>query len=307
MLALIRVRSVLLTSAAALLTLSCAQAEPHLGEDASAVGFRSERIEVTVRGSGPDLILVPGLAAHRDVWSSVASDLAHRYRLHLVQVKGFAGVDAGANTQGPVVAPVADEVARYVRETGLERPSLIGHSMGGTVGMLLAVREPDRLQRLMVVDAPPFLGMAFGPPGVTPEAVRPVADRLRKELLATSSDVAGGPLDELIHGMVRAEDERMTLLGYAKKSDPRVAATALHEMIVTDLRPDLARTTVPITVLYVVPDGFQGDAEEFESLLRQQFSAAPAARLVRVDDANHYIHVDQPARFVAEVNAFMAR
>src|SRR5688500_10236078 len=92
--------------------------------------FVSDRISVEVRGAGPDIILIPGLGAHRDTWSKTAAALEGRHRLHLVQVHGFAGFPAGANAEGPVSAPVAEELARYIQAAGLERPAVIGHSMG---------------------------------------------------------------------------------------------------------------------------------------------------------------------------------
>lgn len=104
------------------------------------------------------VLLIPGLSSHRDVWAGVAETLDDRYRLHLVQVNGFAGFAPGANASGPVSAPVVEDVARYIRDSGLARPAVIGHSMGGTIGMMLAVCHPESLGRLMVVDVTPFMG-----------------------------------------------------------------------------------------------------------------------------------------------------
>ena len=121
--------------------------------DQSATDFSSSRISVITRGSGPDIILIPGLTGHRDDWGPAIETLDDRYRLHLVQVNGFGGVAAGANADGPVAAPVAEEIARYIREARLNRPAVVGHSMGGTIGMMLAARHPTLVGRLMVVDA----------------------------------------------------------------------------------------------------------------------------------------------------------
>jgi hypothetical protein len=96
----------------------------------TARAFTSQRLSVVTRGQGPDIILIPGLASHRDVWASAAALLEDRYRLHLVQVNGFTGFAPGANAEGPVSAPVAEEIVRYIRETGIGRPAVIGHSMG---------------------------------------------------------------------------------------------------------------------------------------------------------------------------------
>ena len=96
-----------------------------------APNFSSERIGVTVMGSGPDVVLIPGLSSTPAVWSSTMAALPG-YRYHLIHVSGFAGRPAGANAQGSYLVPVADEIARYIREARLDHPAVVGHSMGGS-------------------------------------------------------------------------------------------------------------------------------------------------------------------------------
>jgi pimeloyl-ACP methyl ester carboxylesterase len=300
-------RSSLFVAYAALALAACASAPRSDSVQVGARGFVSDRIGVLTRGSGPDVILIPGLAAHRDVWAAAAEALDDRYRLHMVQVNGFAGFAPGANADGPVAAPVAEEVARYIREAGLSRPAVIGHSLGGTIGMMLAARRPATVGRLMVVDAIPFLGVAFGPPGTTAESVRPVADQIRASVVAPPSGSSTSMLERMVSSMTRTDAMRPALLQYARDSDRRTVANALYEGIVTDLRPELASIAAPITVLYVFPPNVPLSPEEFDRAIGQSFANAPRTRFVKIEDSNHYIQIDQPARFVAEVDAFMRR
>src|SRR5689334_20323502 len=69
-----------------------------------AANFSSDRIGVTVLGSGPDVILIPGLSSMPAVWASTMAALPG-YRYHLIHVNGFAGRPAGANAQGNYLAP----------------------------------------------------------------------------------------------------------------------------------------------------------------------------------------------------------
>ncbi len=262
-------------------------------------------MSVTTRGSGPDVILIPGLASHRDVWAGVAETLDDRYRLHLVHVNGFAGVAANANADGPVSAPVAEEIARYIAEAGLDRPAVIGHSMGGTIGMMLAARHPDRAGRLMVVDMTPFVAAAFAGPGATAESVRGFADRSRANILAVPLDSPKSFIQQMFSGMARAEADLARLREGVSRSDIRTVANAFHELLVTDLRADLPRITVPMTVLYVQPSNVPLTPAQFDEAMRVAYANARGARLVKIDDSNHFIFFDQPARFIREVDAFM--
>jgi pimeloyl-ACP methyl ester carboxylesterase len=268
--------------------------------------FVSDRISVVARGSGPDVILIPGLTGHREeTWGGVVETLDDRYRLHLVQVNGFAGVTPGPNSDGPVSAPVAEEIARYIRESGLSRPAVIGHSMGGTIGMMLAARHPDDVGRLMVVDMMPFMGELFGEAGATPEGLRGIADQARAQILEAPPGT--GFIAQLFEGMTLDAQRQTALMRLARESDRTTVANAFHELIVTDLRPELSRITAPVTVLYVQPPNVQVPAQQFDTSMARLYADAPNATLVRIDDSRHFIQWDQPARFITEIDSFMTR
>ena len=149
-----------------------------------AAEFKSERISVTTEGEGSDVILIHGLGSSPRVWREMMRAVPG-YRYHLVQIHGFAGKERGQNAAGQVSAPVAADIAHYVAAQGLKRPAVIGHSMGGSIGMMLAARHPDALSKLMVIDMLPFLGSLFGPPGTTVETVKPLAETLLAVLEAS--------------------------------------------------------------------------------------------------------------------------
>ena len=131
-----------------------------------APDFTSERIGVTVMGSGPDVVLIPGLGSTPAVWAGTMAALPG-YRYHLIHVAGFAGRPAGANAQGNYLAPVAEEIARYISEAHLGHPAVVGHSMGGSWAIMLAGRHPELVGKAMVVDMLPYLGIMLRSQGMT--------------------------------------------------------------------------------------------------------------------------------------------
>ena len=270
--------------------------------------FVSDRIAVSVEGSGPDVILIPGLTSHPSIWDGTAAHLVARgHRVHRVWVSGFAGRPAEANASGDQVGqPVAAEIARYIRERRLAHPAVIGHSMGGSIGMALAARNPDIVGKLMVVDMMPFMGAMFGPPGVTPDQVRPIADQIREGI--RNAPVAGrrAQAEQTIAGMVRTESMRVGPVQHSVDSDLDVVARSFHELIVTDLRPELANITAPTTVLYVTPTGSPLTDAQLDEYYRLSYANIAGVRLVRVPDAAHFIMFDNPSRFMAEVDAFLS-
>lgn len=268
-------------------------------------GFSSDRISVVTRGSGADVILIHGLSSSRDVWNTTADALDDNHRVHLVQLNGFAGAPTAGAAEGNVSGPAADEIARYIRESGLDRPAVIGHSMGGTIGMMLAARHPDVVGKLMVVDMFPFMGAMFGGAAATPESLAPVADQIRTAMRAAPQGQVSPQTVATINTMVRTEAARPEIIEHARLSDVGVTANAFHELIVTDLRPELPRISAPVTVLYVIPPQAPITPEQYEGYMRASYANLPQARLIKIEDSYHFIMIDQFDRFMSEVNTFL--
>ena len=274
-----------LAAALGLAFLGAAPAPP--APAAAAKPFAPTRFSVVVQGSGPDVVLIPGLTGSRDVWKgSVAAVPGYRY--HLVQVAGFAGTPPRGNARGNVVAPLAEEIARYIAARGLKRPAIVGHSMGGTVAMMVAARHPDRVGRVMVVD---MLPQPAGIIGGDATGLRGFADSLR--------DLSATP------GGRRLVESAIRLFGNPESgADPDVTARATHELALTDLTPELPRIGAPLTVLYASLDPSRRAADD--ARYRAAYRGKRGARLVRIDDSGHMIMYEQPARFRAELRAFLA-
>jgi pimeloyl-ACP methyl ester carboxylesterase len=272
---------------------------------ALAAPFASDRITVRTEGAGPDVILIPGLNSSPRTWASTVEALPG-YRYHLVHIAGFAGQPAGANKEGMVAAPAAEEIARYIRESNLKQPAVIGHSMGGTIGMMLASRHPDALSRLMVVDMFPFLGMFFAGPGAAPARVEAVGDQIAAGMRATPPEQRSKRANDTIAGMVDTEAMRPVAVKDSMESDPDVSIRAYRELIVTNLMPELAKITVPVTVLYVQPKNVPLPAEQFDGVYKNAYAPIKQVSLKRIPDSAHFIMWDQPQRFRAEAAAFLS-
>lgn len=272
------------------------------------VDFTSGRFHVRVDGPEHpqgDVILVPGLSSSPAVWQGLTDQLKHRYRVHRVHVQGFGGAPAEDNAEGTVSAPVAEDLARYIAEQSLNKPTVIGHSMGGTIAMMLAARHPDSVGRLMVVDMLPFMGVMFGPPGTTAESVAPVADQIYAAQTTGPIEVYREEAAAFIGRMINTEAARPAVLEVVAASDRRVATAAFRELIVTDLRPELASITAPTEIVYV-PFRAPDTAESTQAIYEAAFAGLPGAKLTRIDDSAHFVMLDQPEAFHAAVDAFLS-
>lgn len=270
----------------------------------TAPAFLSDRLSVEVLGQGPDVIFIPGFASSREVWRAQAERLAATHRVHLVQLSGFAA-QPWSHGDGPLLQPAIDGLAAYVRQSGLERPAVIGHSMGGLIALMLAQQHPDLVDRVMSVDSLPFFSALYGPT-TTAETARPFADQAAAMMLNADAEsfragqTAGAP------GLVRDPATQAAMVEWSVASDRQALATAIREVMTTDVRPQLATMTTPVWAVYAADDDGGAPAAMADAMWTREYAGLPGVRLVRVDGSRHFIMADQPERMAEQIDAFLA-
>jgi pimeloyl-ACP methyl ester carboxylesterase len=272
-----------------------------------------KRITIVDEGTGPDVVLIPGLATPRAVWDATATRLKGKFRLHIVQIRGF-GDDAGINAQGPVLEPMMQEVADYIddciTDAGRPAPAIIGHSMGGLTGLMIAARAPQEVGKLMVVDAVPFIGTLFSP-AATVDAVRPQAERMAAAMRAqadqpkpTAPVSDPGPAS-MAGGMSNTPAGRTAIAGWTRQADARVTAQLFYDVMTTDIRGELTKISAPVTLLYAQDDSVM-PAAMAKAAFEPQYAGVAAFKAQMVPGSRHFIMLDQPDVFAAAVDAFLA-
>jgi pimeloyl-ACP methyl ester carboxylesterase len=253
---------------------------------------------ITVRaiGQGSPVVFIPGLASSSAVFDDVAARIGKDHRLIFVQVNGFAGSQPPASVDSLLPSAV-DELAGWLAANHVERPAVIGHSMGGLMAMMLAKAHPAAAGKLLIVDSLPFYGMLFGP-GATPDAVRPIVEQMRAGL------VNGTNPPEVPPHMSNTDAGKAKILAWLKTSNRKTVGEALVEDATTDIRPDLAELSdLPVTVLYAAPNA--ATKTMAGTIYREAYKALPNAKIVPIDGSEHFIMLDQPQQFEQQVDAFL--
>lgn len=294
-----------------LLNLDHAQAAPQKAvmpvSSLATPEIRMDHISIVTMGKGSPVILIPGLACPRAVYDDFTAELAKTHQVILVQVNGFGGDDAGANLKPGLLNGIVADIDAYIAKNKLKNVAVVGHSMGGLVGPMLAKAHPNDVAKLMIVDALPFFAVLFTPPGIdpTPAMVAPQAAKMRDGVAANY----GKPLSpEAAEAQTRglalkpASIVRMKL--WAAGADARVTGQAMYEDLTTDLQPDLASIQTPITLVY--PWNANGPAKEMaDPFYRKQYAAAPHISYVDIGDAGHMVMLDQPEAFAKALRGFL--
>jgi pimeloyl-ACP methyl ester carboxylesterase len=272
------------------------------GADATASLARLDHISITSMGSGSPVFLIPGLSSPREVWDGVARDLAQKHTVYLVQLNGFGGDAPGANLQPGILSGVVADLDAYIAENKIKGAAVVGHSMGGLVGLMYAKAHPDHLSRLMVVDALPFYGMLFGPTA-TVATVEPRGKAMRDRMAAAyGKPVDPAPAEAVANQLALKPESRAKVKAWVMAADPRVSGEAMYEDLTTDLRPDLAAIRTPITLVYPWSAAIPKAAAD--GLYKGAYATAPAMTYIDIGDAAHFVMLDQPEAFAAALKSF---
>ena len=278
----------------------------HSQAAAAATTFVPTRFTVVDAGTvgKPDVVLIPGLGSSRAVWDGEAKLLAPNYRLHLVQVDGFAGVPAGANSTGPILPGIVEELHGYIASAGIH-PVVVGHSLGGLLALMLADKYPGDVRKMVIVDTLPFYAVLFSA-DATVETTKPYAEVMRKQMMAVPADQYAAMQPAIAAQMVKDPEGQKLVAASSGASDRAVVVEAMAEDMVTDLRGDVATIKVPTLVLYEYdPTLQQPDAATYEASVKAGYQPMPNVTLVRVDGSRHFIMYDQPAKFDAALEGFL--
>lgn len=269
-----------------------------------AATFTPTRFTVVDEGTAgkPDVVLIPGLNSARSVWDSEAKLLAPNYRLHLLQINGFAGQPAGVNSNGPLLAPIVEELHAYIVAEKIH-PVVVGHSLGGMIALMYTDKYPADIRKLVIVDSFPTAALMLGP-GMTPAQVAPRVEMIRQQYLGLPQDQYNAMQPMTAARLVKNPDAQKTVAAWGIASDRNVSVNALIEDMTTDVTPDLPKITVSALLLYPLDDPTQ-NAEKTDALYHGAYQGMPNVTLKRIDHSRHFIMYDQPEAFDTALETFL--
>lgn len=101
-------------------------------------------------GSGPPIIIVHGVMADHQSWAEILQPLTDDYRVILYDLRGHGRTEQ-TDHKPYTVETYADDLAAFIRTLELDRPAILGHSLGGMIGYTFADRHPEKLSALITV------------------------------------------------------------------------------------------------------------------------------------------------------------
>jgi pimeloyl-ACP methyl ester carboxylesterase len=222
-------------------------------------------------GDGPPVVLIHGLSGSSRWWARNVGALAERFHVYVIDLIGFGGSRGG---QRFMLDKAADHLAHWMDQLGIVRASMVGHSMGGYIAAELAADAPERVERLVLVDA----------------AALPFGQNVGWHMASMMRELQRLPADFL-----------PPLLFDALRAGPATLWDAASALLRADLRPKLERISAPTLVVWgerdaIVPLG----------LGKQLTRLLPKREMLVIKNAGHNPMWDCPQAFNREVTAFLS-
>jgi pimeloyl-ACP methyl ester carboxylesterase len=270
----------------------------------------SFRVDVT--GKGRPMILIPGFASSGDTWKTTVARYQDRFTCHVVTLAGFAGV---APIQAPLLATARQELANYIRARHLDHPVIVGHSLGGTLALALAVDHPDLVGPLVIVDSLPFFAGAQMQ-AKTLEDARPNIAAMKAFMLNQTPEqyIAYVNSGAATTFMVTNPGDLEVIKRWGLATDQRTSAETMPELMGMDLREDLARIQSPTLVLgtwaglhdQLQKYGMALSRSDVQMTFEAQFGKLARLHFAMAEAARHFVMFDDPQWFFAQVDSFLA-
>jgi len=279
--------------ALALLIAACGSPKPTTPPAPPVDSFVPTAFAVKVSGTGRAVIFIPGLGSPGSVWDGTIAHLGGRVQAHVLTLAGFAGQPP---IKPPFLLSVHDQIVHYIHANHLDHPIIVGHSLGGMMTLWLAETNSSDLGGIVDVEGLPFLA-AVADSTVT-EAQGAATGQQMHDMFMKMSDtqfVAG--TKQALAGMITKPEDLERIGLETEKSDRETFANAFAELSAKDLRPDLPKITTKVTI--IAAGNGPAPRPQLEAAWHTQTDAIKGADLHFVEDAKHFVMLDQPEAFYA--------
>ena len=248
-------------------------------------------VHYEVYGRGRPVILLHGWLGSWGLWQETMAYLGRFYRTYALDFWGFG--ESGKKRETYAVQDFVSLVDQFMDQLGIAQAPLVGHSMGGTVSLSVAIHNPERVSKVVVVGSP-VTGSSLALP-LKWAGYRPIAFMLFNMMgfFRTSMRIASPFIcrDPRFPAMMDRDLSRTTVESFLR---------SIASLRRTDLRPMLDNIKVPVMGMY-------GDRDNIVHPLQWKPLAAGVEKnhTERFPKAGHFIMLDEPQPFINKLKSFL--
>lgn len=258
-----------------------------------------ERFNVTMVGHGSvPMVFAHGFGCDQNMWRFVTPAFERDYRIILFDYVGHGRSDSSAYVAAKYtsLAAFADDVLEICRELDVRHGVFVGHSVSAMIGVLAAIREPSRFDRLILIGpSPRYIDDDGYAGGFTRGDIEGLLDSLDSNYLGWSSAMA-----PVIMGNAERPELGQDLTNSFCRTDPEIAKQFARVTFLSDNRADLPLVRARCLVLQCSRDVIAPD-----SVGRYVHDHLPDSELVLMEATGHCPNLSAPEETIAAMKAFL--
>ncbi|NJB71534.1 pimeloyl-ACP methyl ester carboxylesterase [Saonia flava] len=260
-----------------------------------SVSAQNKAFEVEVVGKGQPILFFPGFTCTGEVWEDTVAELSKTNECHVFTFAGFGNV---APIEKPWLPKIKNAVEEYIKENNLIRPIVVGHSLGGALGLWMASEEIVVLDNLIVVDALPSTGALIMPNFNSDYMI--YDSPYNKQTLAMSDEDFEAMASQMAQGMTMNIEKKDLIKNWMIQADRETYVYGYTDLLKLDLRKDISNIKIPVTVLGATqPYGKEAAQKNY----KEQYKNLESYNLIFAEGAAHFIMFDNPEWFVDQLKA----
>lgn len=256
---------------------------------------KSYPFEVLKTGKGKQsIIFIPGFASSGDVWNETKVNFEKDFTCYTLTMAGFAGAKPQPNA---TFKNWENEIANYIKANKIEKPIVIGHSMGGGMALAIAADYPELISKIVVVDALPCLNALMDPSFKSKEN-NDCTSMVNQ--MTTMSDTQFYDMQKKT--MPRLLDDASKLdmvVGWSVKSDRKTFAEMYCDFSNTDLRDKISTIKCPSLIL------LESYFVNLKPAIESQYKNLKTANFQYANKGLHFIMYDDAAWYLTQLNNFI--
>lgn len=256
---------------------------------------KSYPFEVIKTGKGKQFIVfIPGFASSGEVWNETKASFEKDFTCYTLTMAGFAGAKPQPN---PSFENWKTEIARYIKDNKIEKPILIGHSMGGGLALAIAADYPELIGKIVIVDALPCLA-ALTDPSFKSKENNDCSATVNQMTAMTETqfyDMQKQTMPRLLADVSKLE----MVVDWSVKSDRKTFAQMYCDFFNTDLREKIAAVKCPALIL------LESYFINLKPAIEGQYGKLKTADFQYADKGLHFIMYDDTAWYLKQLNTFL--
>ncbi|MGF9757051.1 alpha/beta hydrolase [Microvirga sp. 0TCS3.31] len=254
-------------------------------------------VKVLGRGEKP-MIFAHGYGCDQNMWRFITPAFEDRYKIVLFDHVGHGQSDAAAfdPAQYGSLNGYADDVLAICRELDLTDAVFVGHSVSAMIGVLAAIKEPERFDRLVLIGpSPRYINEGDYVGGFKQEDIEGLLDFLDSNHLGWSSTMA-----PVIMGNPERPDLGEELTNSFCRTNPEIAKHFARVTFLSDNRADLPRVNTRALILQCSQDAIAPEA-----VGRYMHQNLPGSEFVQLSATGHCPNLSAPEETIAAMEAFL--